>query len=47
MRAFIIGVVAMVIVAGSAGFTLNSIKQSSGEKYSSGSTRLGEAGPSN
>jgi hypothetical protein len=47
MRAFIIGVVAMIIVASGAGFTLNSIEQSTGEKYSSGSTRLGDAGPAN
>jgi hypothetical protein len=42
MKAFIIGVAAMVIVATGAGITFNSVQQSSGDRYSSGNARLGE-----
>ncbi len=42
MRAFIIGVVAMIIIAAGSGFTLETIATSSGQKYSTDSVRLGD-----
>ncbi len=42
MRAFIIGVAAMIIIAAGSGITLDSISTSSGQKYSTDSVRLGD-----
>lgn len=42
MKAFIIGVAAMVIVATGAGITFNSLQTTSGDRYSSENARLGE-----
>ncbi|MEQ8707447.1 MAG: hypothetical protein RIC36_00540 [Rhodospirillales bacterium] len=42
MKAFIIGVAAMIVIATGAGFTLESIATTSGEKYTTDSVRLGD-----
>ncbi len=42
MKAFIIGVAAMIIVATGAGITFNSLEVTSGDRYSTGNARLGE-----
>lgn len=42
MKAFIIGVAAMIIIATGAGLTFNSLQISSGDRYSSDNARLGE-----
>lgn len=42
MKAFIIGVAAMLILATGAGITFNSLQISSGDRYSSDNARLSD-----
>lgn len=42
MRAFVIGVAAMIVIAVGSAVTLETVATSSGQKYSTDSVRLGD-----